>query len=385
MANGYCPALLRHINDIAEGNAAANKMHVAGFLAMTFCCQNSSVSPINDGNQSNGQKKTLTVQYRKRPTEADVDSVDNCEINRIPQKLEWTIPSLSFKKTSWFLSDEEIKKYCDESAALRSSGARDGVVPAIMQEHYELLLEHANVLMASINTALVTSAATQFGTNVTTGTATGKVINVARDGNQVILDNGIVDMLRDFQENELCGDPCVVGGGLYSAWNINQQAACCNAAGVDMSKIGIPKFFFDKKTQAIWGQNTIGVFTKGSVKFLGMNEYVGPYAGQKGNSFFTTIPMPVSAFQCNADDCLRDLVFDLQMRYIDCPTDIEVNNVVTTVNRGWQFILSKRFALWVQPTNAYPVGDELENTNGTLKYFISNNTGGGKSYGYRNY
>ena len=49
MANGYCPALLRSIESIAGENAPSRKLHVAGFLAMTFCCQNSSVSPINDG------------------------------------------------------------------------------------------------------------------------------------------------------------------------------------------------------------------------------------------------------------------------------------------------------------------------------------------------
>lgn len=380
MANGYCPALLRHITDIADGNAAANKMHVAGFLAMTFCCQNSTVSPVNDGNQSNGQRKGLTVKYRKRPTSSDVDSDDNCEINRIPSYLEWNIPNLGYKKTSWFLSDEEIRKYCDEAATLRATG---GNTPSIMNEHYGILLEHANILMKEINKSLVTAAATQFGDNVTTGSSTGKVINIARDGDKFILDNGIVDMMRDIQENEICGEPCIVGGGLLSAWNIANTAACCNAAGFDLGRIGVPKFFFDKDTQQIWGENTAGLFAPGSVKFLGFNKFVRSYAGQKGNSYFATIPMPVSAFGCNPDDCLRDLVFDLQMRYIDCPTVIDVNNTPTTVNRGWQFILSKEFALWVQPDNAYPDGDELAGTNGTLKYFFSNDAdNGAQAYAY---
>lgn len=379
MANGYCPALLRHINDIAEGNAPAKKLHIAGFLAMTFCCQNSSVSPINDGNPSNGQRQGLTVKYRQRPTTAHVDEEDNCEINRIPGYQEWNIPALGFKKSSWYLSDEEISKYCAEAAQPRTIGAG---VPSIMQEHYDLLLEHANILTKAINTDLVTEAATQFGDNVTTGSSTGKVINISRDGDKLILDNGIVDMMRDLQENEICDDPCIVGGGLFSAWNIANTAACCNAAGFDLSKIGIPKFFFDKDTQQIWGQDTVGLFAPGSVKFIGRNEYVGPYAGQKGNSYFTTIPLPVSAFGCNADDCLRDLVFDLQMRYIDCEQTIDVNGTPTTVKRGWQFILSKRYALWIQPTNAYASGDELEGTNGTLLYFFSNNTSDGGSYAY---
>lgn len=369
MANGYCPALLRHINDIAEGNASANKLNVSGFLAMLFCCQNSFVSPVNDGNQSNGNTRSLTIKYRKRPTLSDVDTDDNCEINSIPSYSEWTIPNLSFVKTSWFLSDAEIQKYCDEASQLRTLG---GGIPQVMNEHYLIFLERANILLRAINRSLVTSAATQFGNNVTTGGSGGKVININRSGTGYILDNGIVDMMRDIQENEICGEPCLVGGGLLSAWDMANNAACCNQAGLDMGRLGVPKFFFDKDTQQIWGQDTAGLFAQGSVKFIGRNKYTGVYAGQKGNSFFGTVPMPVSAFNCNVDDCLRDLVFDLQIRYIDCPTTIDVGGTPTTVNRGWEFILSKEFGLWIQPTDAYPTGDPLEDTNGTLKYFFTN-------------
>lgn len=151
---------------------------------------------------------------------------------------------------------------------------------------------------------------------------------------------------------------------------------------MDMSRIGLPRFFFDKDTQSIWGQDTVGLLAPGSVKFIGRNKYLGAYAGQRGNSFFTTLPLPVQEFGCNLDDCLRDLVFDLQLKYIDCPTEVEINGVPTTVNRGWQVIVSKSYGLWVQPTNAYASGDELEGTNGTLKYFITNTASDAPAYAY---
>lgn len=381
MALGYCPALLRHINEIAEGNAPGEKMHVDGFLAMTFCCQNSTVSPINDGNQSNGHEKTLTVKYRNRPTSDAVSDDDTCDVNRIPAYNEWQLPNLLFKSTSWFLPDDTIRKYCDEASQMRSLG---GGIPGIMNEHYGLFVEHANILAREINKSLVTAMATQFGDNITTGTSLGKVINIAREGDKFILDDGITEMQRDFQENEICGTPCIVGGGLWAAYDLQRQRSGLNGAGVNMGAQVLPAFYFDKDTQAIWGQNAIGVFAKGSVKFLGRNKYVGAFAGERpSGDFFATIPMPVEAFGCNADDCLKDLVFDLQMRYIGCPTEIEGPNGPQTVNRGWQFILSKSYGLWVQPDNAFAEGDELEGTNGTLKYFISNNPDSGNgAYAY---
>jgi hypothetical protein len=368
MANGFCPSLLLHIDDVAQGNSPGRKMHVAGFLAALFCCQNSSVSALNAA-YDGPQKRGLTVKYKRRPTLADVSDTDTCDIDRVPSYLEWNFPASNFKSSSFYISDETMQQYCRDAIALRGTGR-----PAtqVMQEIYEEIVATANLLLKAINQDLVIEMATQFGENVTTGSATGKVINISRDGDKLILDNGIVDMLRDLEENEICDDVCLIGGGLWSAWDKTRLIACCNAAGIDLGRTGLPRFFFDKDTQSLWGQDSAAVLAPGTVKFIGRNKYTGPFAGQRGNSFFTTLPLPVNEFGCNNDDCLRDLVFDMQLRYIDCPTEVNINGAPTTVNRGWQAILSKEYNLWVQPTNAYASGDELEGTNGTLKYFLEN-------------
>lgn len=377
MALGFCPALLVNIEAVAESNAPSRKLHIAGFLAALFCCQNSSVNPVSSG-LDGAHTRPLTVKYRQRPVLAHVQDEDDCDINRIPAYAEWTVPSVGHKQSSFYLDDNTIMNYCKDASAIRTTGQPP---TSVMNEIYSLILEHANIVMRAVNRATIVAMATQFGANVTTGSANGKVINISKTADQYILDNGIVDLMRDFQENEICGDPCIIGGGLFAAWEQARAIACCNNAGLDMSKIGMPKFYFDKDTQQLWGNNTIGVLAPGSVKFIGRNKYQGAFAGQKGTSFFTTLPLPVQEFGCNLDDCLRDLVFDLQLKYIDCPTVVTVNGVNTTVNRGWQVIISKEFALWVQPTNAYASGDELAGTNGTLKYFIGNQAYTGPSYG----
>lgn len=375
---GFCPALLTTVNEVAQENSPTRKMHIAGFLAALFCCQNSSVSVVNSQFEG-AHLRPLTVSYRKRPTSSHVQDEDNCDVNRIPAKAEWNLPNLSFKSTSFFIDDATMQKYCAEASITRAVGVPQ---TQLMREIYDLVLEHANILMSEINKDLVGEMATQFGDNVTTGSSTGKIININRDGDKLILDNGIVDMLRDLQENEICGTPCLIGGGLWSAYTIAQAAQCCNGAGMDLSKLGLPQFWFDKNTQQLWGENTVGLLAPGSVKFIGRNKYKGSFAGDRGRSWFATLPMPVNEFGCNLEGCLRDLVFDMQVLYIDCPTEIEGPNGAVTVNRGWQVILSKEYALWVQPTNAYDTGDPLEGTNGTLKYFITNNTSDAASYAY---
>lgn len=369
MPLGYCPALLRTIEQVAGDNAPSRKLHNAGFLAMLNCCANSSVNPINDGYDNLGHQRALTVSYRQRPTVNQVQSEDDCDINRIPVKAEWSLPNLIHRQHSQYISDEEVSKFCEEASRERSIGTPP---TRMMEEMYGLFLESANVVMKSINQALVTAAATQFGENVTIGSAAGKVINIERKGDQLILDNGIVDMMRDFQENEICGEPCLVGGGIFTAYEMQRANLCCNAAGVDLSRTGVPRFFFDKDTQTIWGENTIGAFAPGSVKLIERLKYKRAFAGgPKGASFFFTSALPVADFNNCADPC-QVIEFDVQLRYIDCATVVTVNGVNTTVNRGWQLIVSKEVALWVQPRNAYANGDELDSTNGTLKYFITN-------------
>ena len=334
---------------------------------MTFCCQNSSVSPINDGFSSDGQQRALTVSYSQRPILSQVQDEDDCDINNLPVKLEWDLGAMRHKQSSFFISDDLITRYCAESAASVGVG-----LPAtqVMREHYDNILAHANIVLRAINRDLVTLGSTEFGNNVTTGSNAAKTINIAKTPS-LDLSAGIIQLMQDFQENEICGDPCIVGGGLFSAFDKSLMMACCNQAGFDYSRIGLPRFFFDKDTASILGTNQIGVYSPGSVKFISRNKYVGSYAGEKGNSMFFTMALPVAEFGC-APDCLNDLVFDVQMKYIDCPTSVTVNGTAQTVNRGWQFIISKDYSLWVQPDDAYRVTDPLGGTNGTLRYNITN-------------
>lgn len=376
MASGYCPALLRTIEEVAGDNAPSRKLHNAGFLAMLQCCQNSSVNPVNDAYDDFGHQRPLTVSYRQRPTLDDVQDEDNCDINRIPVKLEWNLPGLTFASSSFYLSDEELSKYCEDASRSRTIGAPP---TQIAQEHYELFKETANIVMKKMNRDLVTDMATVFGENVTTGSATGKVLNISRDGDKFILDNGVIDMLRDFQENEICGEPCLVGGGLFSAYEMSRLAACCNAAGIDLSRIGIPRFFFDKDSQSIWGPDSVGAFAPGSVKLIERLKYKRFFARPKGASEFFTAALPIADFGC-ADPC-QITEFDIQLKGIDCPTEVEGPNGTITVNRGWLVIVSKNYGLWVQP-DAYAAGDELSGTNGTLKYFFSNTTSDEPAYAY---
>jgi len=367
MATGFCPYLLKHIKEIAGNNAPGSKMHVAGFLAMTFCCQNSSVSPLQDSTGPDGQQRTLTVSYTQRPVLSQVQTEDDCDINNLPTKSEWNLGPWRHQQYSFFVPDSLIQLYCAEFA---SSVAVGNPATRIMREQYDRILEGANIVLKAINRDIVTIAGTQFGLNVVTHSTAARTINIAPTPT-VDLAAGIPRLLQDIQDNEICGTPCMVGGGLMAIYEKVQAAMCCNNAGIQPQNLGLPQLWFDKDTQDIWGTNQFGLFAPGSVKFISRLKYEGPYAGQKGTSMFFTMRLPTAEFGC-APECLDDLVFDVQMKYIDCPTSSTINGSATTLNRGWQFIISKDYSLWVQPQTAFRVDDPLFQTNGALRYVLTN-------------
>lgn len=379
MATGFCPALLLDINDVAGSNAPGRKLQIAGFLSALFCCQNSLANVIQSGTEG-GHRRTLTVKYRPRPLTSIVQSEDDCDINAQPAYSEWNVPALSHKQVSFFLPDETVRQYCIDASRLRDSPGSPRT--SIMDEVYGLILEYANTLMKAVNQDLVAQMGTEFGENASNGDDGGTLINFnSSPGSNYILTNGIIQMMRDIQENEFCGQPCLVGGGLWSAQWMAHAITCCNQAGINFGEAPLPKLFFDKDTQNIWGANSAGLFAPGSVKFISWDKYANPaFAGQRGQSFFTNFAMPVNEFGCNLDDCLRDLRIDMQLKYIDCPQSVTINGVSTPVGRGWQVILSKDYALWVQPTTGYQAGDSLADTNGTIKYFASNTSYSGGAY-----
>lgn len=376
MASGFCPSLLFHINDVAGSNSPMRKLQVAGFLRMLMCCQDSPASILNDP-YSSGHNRPATVKYRQRPLPSITQTTDNCDIDAIPAYSEWNIPSLTHRQISFFLADETVRQYCIDASAMQTMGTPP---TRVMAEVYDTFVEYANTLMRAINQDLVADMSTEFGENATNGDDGGTLINFNTSGDTLILTNGLIQMMRDIEENEICGTPCLVGGGLWSAQWMAQALACCNSAGINFGNAALPELFFDKDTQSIWGANSAGLFAPGSVKFISYDKYVGEaWAGMKGSSFFTNVLFPVQEFNCPTD-CLDQLSFDVQLKYIDCPGEYDVNGTPTQLGRGWQVILSKNYALWVQPTTGYASGDSLADTNGTIKYFASNTSYTGGAY-----
>lgn len=367
---GYCEALLVHLNDIAKGNTGANKVTPQGFLE-TLCASTpeDGQAAVNQGfDENTGSFRDVKFMYQPRALDTLYQISDNCDVQSAPAYTEGTVPSLQYIQRGVFIADAQMQRYCSEYSKSLKIGK-----PAtdFMRGHLDLVLPQVYALYSRINKQLISAMVSQFGVNARTGSNAPATINIPQNTTINNLQTGITQLLYDLEFNEICGDVCIVGNGLFTASELqNAIKTCCDSQGLDSSKWNFYTYRSDFATASLWGTNQLGVFAKGSIYLITRNRYVGSYAGDRGSSFFTTFTPPVPADACSM--LARCLTLDLQVRYLDCPQTINIDGVATAVGRGLELIFSSNYNLWVAPTNQYEAGDRLFGTNGTLRYAITN-------------
>lgn len=374
MANGFCPYILGQLEEITACNTPSMKITPAGFLQ--FLLENKPSMELLQLDAGNGHLKDVRYKYKKRIVPSQTSTEDSCNINYIPSWLEASLATTNYRQISHFIDDETMARYCSDASQTVNAGTPS---TAFMQEVLRDIMNSANGLIGSINNDLLTLQAVKFGRNAATGLNSAQPVNIPKDATQYDLSSGITKILADAAENEFCGMINIVGSGIMNNFAIQQLVSCCNAAGIDMSKFAGFRWYHDLYAKAAWGTNQIGVFSEGSAGLIDIVRYQGFRAGVKGNSTFFTLPLPIQCPNCNGG--YDALVLDAQMKYFDCPQDIETDcDGTVPINRGWQIILSKTFGLFNIPSDAYQNEaiysdcgtDRLSGNNGTLRYTITN-------------
>jgi hypothetical protein len=376
MANGYCEALLLHLESIAGQNYPGQKVTMPGFLNMLVTSPDRP-SAIQEGYQG-GHYRTVNVKYMPRTVSAQVSTSDSCAIDLQPAYKETTVSVNNVAQTGLWISDDTVRQYCEDS----SRTVAVGLPPTqLMTEHLRGILHAMNGIYQKMENVLTTSMASTFGNHVATGTATAVAVNIEQDGTLNDLGTGLTKLLTDAASNEFCGTPMFVGalGSLMHAYSIQKNRAALGAAsaGVDFGAMTNDfQFFASGQTGSTWGAQHVGMFAPGSVHLVERQDNVGSFAGQRGTSFFTTIVDPRT--QCWTPNGLGNIAFDLQVKYIDCPEDLAnlaagyVNPDTFTANRGYALYIKKRYGLFTTPKDAFDGGDRLAGSNGSLRYVVSN-------------
>jgi len=374
MANGYCEALLLHLDSIAGQNYPGQKVTIPGFLNMLVTSPDRP-TPLQDG-YVGGHYRQVNVKYMPRTVVAQVSTSDSCGIDLQPAYKETTVSVNNVAQTGLWIADDTVRQYCEDASRTVAVGQ-----PAtqMMTEHLRGILHAMNGIYQKMENVLTTSMASSFGNHVATGTATAVTVNIEQDGNLNDLGTGLTKLLTDAAANEFCGTPMFVGalGSLMHAYSIQKnQNALAQAIGFDPSALAANfQFFASGQTGSTWGAQHVGMFAPGSVHLVERQDNVGSFAGQRGTSFFTTIVDPRT--QCWTPNGLGNIAFDLQVKYIDCPEDANnlpsgYLNTESLTGRGYALYIKKRYGLFTTPKDAFDGGDRLAGSNGTLRYAMTN-------------
>jgi hypothetical protein len=368
MANGFMPGLLLTEEQVFNGISPSKKITPLGYLS--FLLDNPAAQIISASTENEGHIRDVKIKYRPRGVAGKSVTTDDCSIQATPAYKEASVPALSFRKNGTFLSYDDVRKYEVEASKSVMIG-RPAPPMGIMMELWNILVEKANGLLQDVDQDLLTAQAAAFGKNVTTGLNTAKTINFPLSTTSNPLTQGLTMLMTDVMENEIRQDNfAIVGAGLIH--NVYAQMGYNTANTKDQNYPGgnlFPKPYWDWNVSTKFGANQFGVFEKGSVQFINVNKWGGDFGGDKLSSWLFTLNLPIVTSDGTS---LQGFKFDAQLRHIDCPQDVTIDGVVTSVGRGWILDLMVNYSQFNIPADAYDAADRLTGNNGTLRYAATN-------------
>lgn len=369
MALGYCPAMLQHMKYVIGINAPEHKITPSGFLRATLE-KGAQATPIADSlalANTAGHIKDLRLKYYQRTTPTQMSTADNCDIDLVQAYDEITIDTTSIVKFGLHFDQATIARYCDEASATVAIG---GAPTKFMQEHLAGLMAAMNGFVGKIDQTLLGQIV--WGTNAVSGNNASTTVNFNDDSTVNNFSEGWTKVLTDYRFNEGQGKPIVVGSGLIDSAAVQammpgmtQYAQLNNSAAS-----GAFDYYHDIYAAATVGSNQFGVFMPGTFGMVELDRYKGFRAQQLGLSTFWNMAMPFEL--PGSEGILGMLNIDFQLRELDCPTETTVGYDSVTLGAGYSLIMSKRFALWQVPSDAFLASDRLTGNNGALRYTATN-------------
>lgn len=365
MANGFCPAALTHINTLTECASPMVKVTPSGFLKMLLDKrQTADVTSFKDDGM--GHVKDVSFKYAPRLLDTQTDTAASCDPNLQSAWSEASIPDPTlFRQIGIYIDAADMSKYCADASATVMVGKEP---TRFMNEFIDQVKRMANALIVAIDKDLLTKQLANFGRNARTGSNAAATLNFPLDATVNNLAQGIALLLSDMSVNEACNDYSIVGSGLFNNFDKQQFLKGLASNGVDTSKWNDYTFYHDINASTVWGANQIGVFENKAVQLIDINKnnlFTGMDTGAS-QLFSMTLPL-----ECCAGG-YDSLTFDAQLKFIDCPTEVNIGGVPTTKNKGWVLTLGKAFDLWNIPAAAYQATDRLYLNNGTYRYAVTN-------------
>jgi hypothetical protein len=349
---GYCAALLKGIEGINGSNNTSMKPTPVGVLQALTDNRN-RVGASYEIQGPNGNLQRIRVKRLQRSTRDEVVDGNTCDITTtksyIEQHLDCTLSgSISFETT-----DQEMKLYCAEMSSVESVGGTN-----VFADTMSKIMSAMNGLREYVNEKIIDKLSTNVGVNVTTANNLPTGVQVVDAVNGAKIEKGIQDILFDMTNNQIYGQPFVVGLGNFDRFNTSANWGCCNQFGLNWQAMvqGAPYVYYQDTMlgDLVSDDNRIFVFAPGSTQFISYsaNAMVRKLSQDQrhGDTRYGYLVDPLAP----------GLWYDLAIQETNCKDGMR--------EPSWIVTLSCHFDVAIQPLNAYKPSDRLYGTNGILWY-----------------
>lgn len=369
LGQGFRPYIMNSIAAVSGDANPEKKLQVPGLLNYLSTRSPSQKAQV-DLNVGNGQRRTVSIRQKQRLAEGHIQTGDiDCTTTNVIQPFETPVEVDTQRWFAVYRDDATMQKFLDDAIAMQTVGTPPSQV---MNELVDDITLGANQLLQEIDIALMAKVTPAFGTNRVTGLNTAQAVNFGKDVTTNPLNNGPTKLMTDWVKNQANGRPSIIGSGNFLAWMMQQPAKGLDQLGID-SRVQAAQFdfFLDQNASTQWGENEVAMVENGSMQMVEFFENTGAFAGERpGKSTFMTITLPLIR-----NGQVVPMRFDAQLRYEDCATqftDGYYGNTVT-LQRGWNFIVSKIVGLYTLSDASYRATDVLNGNTGLYRYDITNN------------
>jgi len=362
---GFADSLTKHIAKITVENTPQFKLNWQGYLNMLMSNSNAKVVRLNDP-ANEGHRREVIIKARQRFNVAHTDTTRSCDQTNVPAYFERTVALGIFRQIGLHIEDETIAQYPVDASA--SAGVGTPSTP-LMNDFLLAIKESADALLSGINQDLWAVQGGAIGVNQRSGNNLAQTINLVLNTTNNPLNQGLTQILTDYDLNESTGMPKMVGTGLIHNFMLQQKVKSPDQSGVNTSFLANGfEFFQDPFVATQLGANQALVLEPEASQIVEYMNFKGFKGGLKGADFFFTFFLPMQL-----SDRVRMVEFDAQLIYRPCPTT-ETDayyGTTTTVNKGWTLIISKELGLFTID-QAYRATDRLTGNRGTYRYVFTN-------------
>jgi len=325
----------------------------------------------------------VKLWYYKRANKSTVSDTLDCVSGDINDRATFDLSAPHVASRTIQFTNSDLAQYTEDAIATVKLGRAPS---PFMEEVFKQIMIQCNAIAQKINSDLIGDVV--FGVNVNSGSNASTVINIAKDATKFDLTQGIPALVTDALLNEFDGDLLIAGAGKFLAYEQFKQKASPMLNGLDIANVGGYQFYKDFSAAGVWGANdtgtvtvdgnpvthypadTVGVFAPGTVGLIDLNTLVGFREQNLGVFQAFQIPLPVNT----SDGQSTVMMFDVRMRFNNCPTDIAdaAYGGTRTIGEGWSIQISKQYGLFQTPASLYDSADRLAGSNGALSYSLVN-------------